>query len=341
MNEEKFKKGIEDLKKVGLTNSEKLELKSKLDFYVNKNTPNIPVKSSWYSQVSFLHMKMYSTAFAVLLLAVVGVGTYSEAEKSLPGDTLYSLKVGVIEPLKYTAATTEVEKANLEALNLDTRLREAEILEVQGKLTDAVSDDLQKRISSHSESFNKILTELNSQKKLAYDSDLEIDFEARMNAHSRVIDSIQDSTQGSNITKIKKYIVKKDEVGADSPVVMTMAKSMMFSSEASLAVATTSDNIGTSTDNIFNQRKKDTEEIIKSARKNIEKNRKSLKANKKILDEAESLISDAEKSLNDADMQIQSGDREGAKQFLINSRIRAKEANTSMELSQDLSKDRD
>jgi hypothetical protein len=342
MSEQKFKKGIEDIKKIGLTGAEKFQIKSNLDFYIETNTPSLPVKSSWLSSISHVHISMYSTAFALVLVFVTGWGTYSNAENSLPGDVLYPIKVRVIEPIKYTTAIGEVAKANLEVANLDQRLREAEMLEVQGKLTDAISNDLQNRISTHSDAFNKIVQDLSSQNKIEEDSDLKIDFESRINAHGRVIDSITNSENAINISKIKRVISKKsseDKINSAIPV-MASAKAVMFSMEAVPSVSSSTE-VSTTTDDVFGKRKKDTEEIIKAARKNIEKSKKTLKINKKILDDAEVLVNDAQKSLEDAEKQNRNGDREGARQFLIDSRVRVKEANSSIEISQDLSKDED
>lgn len=342
MNEEKFKKGIEDLRKIGLTSAEKFRVKSNLDFYIETSTPTQVVKSSWYSGYSFAHTKLYSGAFALVLVVILGADTYSMAEKALPGDTLYPVKVGVLEPLRYTTALSNEAKANLEVANLDTRLREAEMLQVQGKLTDIVSTDLQNRINLNTEKFNKIVQDLNNQNKLQDDSDVEIDFEAKINAHTRILDNIAQSDQDENIKKLKRAIVKRssDEGGAMAAT-MVSAKVMMFSSEPTTPQPTTTEITSTTTDKVFIQRKKDTEKIIKSARENIEKSKRSLRANKRILDDAEGLINDAQKSLDDADKHSRSGDSEEAKQSLINSRIRAKEANTSIEVSQDLSREED
>lgn len=339
MSDQKFKKGIEDFKKIGLTGSEKFQVKSNLDFYIETTTPAIPVKSTWFSTYHFAFTKLYSASFVVVLMLGVGTGMYYKAEDSLPGDALYSLKVSVIEPIRYTTAVGELAKANLEVANLDTRLKEAETLEIRGKLTEAISNDLQNRIYTHTEAFNKIVGDLSNQNKLDEDSDLQIDFDAKINAHNRVIDIIKSSDSG-NLDKIKVAIGRGPEGGETVMLKVASApKIAMFSVVEDTQVATTT--ASTTVDKLFSQRKKDTEEIIKSARKNIEKSKKNLKTNVKILDEAEGLINEAQKSLDDAERQSRSGDKGSAREFLNNSRMRAKEANNSVELSQDLSREED
>lgn len=339
MNEEKFKKGIEDIKRVGLTDAEKFRIKSNLDFYIETTTPTMPVRSAWYSGFSFTYTKLYGVAFAFILVVILGADTYSKAESSLPGDILYPVKVGVIEPLRYTTAVGNLAKANLEAANLDTRLREAEILQVQGKLTDSVSTDLQNRINSNTDQFNKIVEDLNNQNKLQDDSDLKIDFEAKINAHNRILDSIAKSGKDENINKLKQAIAKSDS-GSDDvvPGPAMAAKVMLFSAQAT-SVGSTTTSESQVVDPQFTQRKNDTEKIISSTRKKIENSKRSLRANKKIIEDAEVLVNDAQKSLDDAEKQNLSGDGEGAKQKLKSSRIRAKEADTSIEVSQDLSRE--
>lgn len=338
MNNENFKKGIDDIKKFQMNAEERNLLTKSVDFYMNKNLPKTSVKSPFYS-ILVSHNRIYGAVFSFAFVLLVGVNTYFFAEKSLPGEVLYPLKVDVIEPLQYTMTVDEISKASLEAHNLDTRLREAELLDVQGKLSDAALSDLQGRINTHADSFDNIINNLNNNALITDDSDVKIDFEAKVEAHSKIIDTI-DNTNGdtSNIKKIKKELEKRStrkvsqqtEVKDSVPAAkIMMATQATFSAEASLSVQATT----TQDDKDFIERKSDTEKIIKSTKQNIEKIKKNKNVNKKILKEAENTIKQAEESLKNAEEDSKSGDKKKAYDNLINSKRRAKEANTTAEVS--------
>jgi hypothetical protein len=80
----------------------------------------IPVRSPY---MRFLHVARY--AFAVLAVIVVGgAGTAFAAEGSLPGDLLYPVKIGVIEPVQVALAVTPDAKADVETSLVSERLDE-------------------------------------------------------------------------------------------------------------------------------------------------------------------------------------------------------------------------
>lgn len=350
MDREKFYKGIEEIKNLKISNDEKSLIKSRLDFYVNQNSQT-KIQSPWYS-FSYIHTRSFAAAFSFVFVVFVGYNTFIFAEGSLPGDKLYSLKVDVIEPLQYSIAMDQVSKATLDTHNLDTRLREAELLELNGKLSDSVLADLESRINTHSESFNSIVNNADSETKIDNNSDVLIDFEAKLNAHSRIIDKIESvsKNKGGNITKIKEAIINKggkSEIAAksaDASVMMfsaTMTEPVsekVVSETKDLRVMTAStSSVGTTTDDKnFISKKIDTERIIKQTKDSISKVKKINNVSNKILEDAENSIKDAEEMLKNAELEISSGDSEKAYTSLIDSRRKAKEANTTFEVSREL-----
>lgn len=325
-----------------MTEEEKFSVRSNLDFYIGLNESKLTIKSPWYSSMEFIFTRTFATAFSVILVFALGVGTFSSVQRSLPGEALYPLKVNVVEPLEYTMAVGQVSKANLEIKNIDSRLREAELLEVQGRLSDSISSDLENKINAHSENFNSIISNLTTENKVDDNSDVNIDFEANINAHSRIIDSIGTSTkEEGNINKIRQSIQRNSgknmTKSSDTAVATMSAAPAAFSSIQSPENLIRSST--TTVDADFVEKKIDTERIIKLTRENIERVKKGKNINRKILQEAENTITDAESSLKSAEMESKSGDKTKAFSNLINSRRRAKEANTTFEVSQDL-KDR-
>lgn len=342
MDREKFYKGIEDIKGIGMNENEKFLLKSRLDIYIKNNTPKSVLVSPWYS-FNVIHSRSFGAVFSLMLVVLVGYNTFIFAENSLPGDKLYSLKVDVIEPIQYSIALDQVSKANLDVHNFDTRLREAELLEVSGKLSDTVLVDLENRINSHSESFNLIVNNIDSTSEINENSDVRINFEAKVNAHSRIIEKIEadSSSENGNIRKIKDVISKnkiRENSNSESGVSLMMLSSVEDTKVAEKSAFTVQDvKIGTSTeDKFFIEKKKDTEKIIKQTKENIKRVKKTNKVNKEILEDAVNSIKEAEEKLKSAI--VESGDGESDKAFtsLMDSRRKVNEANTSFEVSKSL-----
>lgn len=73
------------------------------------------------------------------------------AERSVPGDTLYAIKVGVNEELRSTLARTSYDKVVWETERLNRRIAEARLLASEGKLTEEVEERVALAVRTHSD----------------------------------------------------------------------------------------------------------------------------------------------------------------------------------------------
>jgi hypothetical protein len=132
-------KTIEDIftsaKGTGLSMSEQHdmweELKSYAEFY--------PVKPVAKKSVMSKYAWQLMSGVTASLCLFVGVG-YA-AHVSLPGDTLYALKVEVMEPLAGSLETSEAEKLAYHISLLERRLEEAKLLQEENPNNVAISDE--------------------------------------------------------------------------------------------------------------------------------------------------------------------------------------------------------
>src|SRR5690606_3090567 len=83
---------------------------------------------------------------AVLFLAIVP----ALAEKSLPGDVLYPVKVRFNEELRSAMNTSPYQQLEWETERLERRLAEAQLLAENGRLTPAAEAEVAKAITEHS-----------------------------------------------------------------------------------------------------------------------------------------------------------------------------------------------
>ncbi|MEZ4103929.1 MAG: DUF5667 domain-containing protein [Candidatus Paceibacterota bacterium] len=73
------------------------------------------------------------------------------AEKSVPGDALYAVKVNFNEEIRSTLARSSYEKVVWETERLNRRIAEARLLADEGKLTDEMEESVAEAVRVHSE----------------------------------------------------------------------------------------------------------------------------------------------------------------------------------------------
>src|SRR5579872_4017446 len=148
--EDKMEKMAQVLKKVRMTESERVHLREKLletmrNAPVKKTpepSPYMPAGPQWFS----MSRKVYVALTCLLIVSLSG-GMAFAAEGALPGDVLYPIKKDVNENvLRAINSASPVASANLETQIMQTRLTEAEELDKEQKLNDANKAIIQKNI---------------------------------------------------------------------------------------------------------------------------------------------------------------------------------------------------
>jgi hypothetical protein len=113
--------------------------------FARLHTQMAPVPSPYYSWI-----RKPMPLFALLLAAgLFGGGTSYAAEGSLPGDTLYSVKTHVNEPVREALAFTSSSRANVEADIATERLTEAQHLAAAGNLSTSTAATLAADFADH------------------------------------------------------------------------------------------------------------------------------------------------------------------------------------------------
>src|SRR3989344_3525566 len=111
MAEHKFSKAKEEINKIGLTKIEREVIFSKIiDKTKSALINSMPVQKSKISWVQNLllghHLRPAFAVFALIFL-LGGSGLIVGSNNALPGNILYSFKVGVMEPMGGTLMTGE------------------------------------------------------------------------------------------------------------------------------------------------------------------------------------------------------------------------------------------
>ncbi len=144
---------------VRLSHSEKTDLRERVVSYMEYHPLPLALKeegalgiSSGITPVRLVHVNGWRIFQAVV--ASVGVFVLSIsylAEQSVPGDSLYAVKVQFNEELRSTLTRSPYEKVVWETERLNRRIAEARLLASEGRLTDAVEAEVADAVREHSE----------------------------------------------------------------------------------------------------------------------------------------------------------------------------------------------
>lgn len=204
MNEYEFKKGIKEIKNIKLTSSEKSGILRRI-----LNKPAASPYVSWMGVWDFLFRQSKSSyVFAVLFLLVFSGSTLAyNAEKSLPGEKLYFLKVLITEPARNITNFSPEKKAEWESVKTVRRLEEALNLAAEGKLDEKNRADLEKRFNRHADAFDSSLETIATSTQK---TDLvKIEFEADLSAKAKVLEDLEkklsEREEKSKTEKSQKY----------------------------------------------------------------------------------------------------------------------------------------
>ncbi len=175
------------LNTVRLPEEAKTRMRAELIAYAELHAPRpapISIPSPFFSAFS---LRIYSGLSIALLLIVSIGGTAYAAENTLPGDILYSVKVGFTEPLQTALVPSERGKAAWNAILAERRLEEAAQLAAINKLTPSVQTELATNLTAHISATETHAAELERSGDTTGSLSVQSDLEARLTAHEQIL----------------------------------------------------------------------------------------------------------------------------------------------------------
>jgi hypothetical protein len=128
---------LKRLKGITLSNNERLQMRERVALYADMHAlgeeTDTATAGSFFALIGSRRFSLYATAFLVVLIA--GSGVTLAAEGSVPGDSLYALKIDVNEPVMVALAPTASGQAKVAANIATRRVDEAVTLASRGELT--------------------------------------------------------------------------------------------------------------------------------------------------------------------------------------------------------------
>ena len=218
-----FEKFFEGAKNVRLSDKEHASLRRVLASFIAEH----PVRAGGllghiWERPSFAitHYELLRPMPIVLLIALLvasGGGVSLAAEKALPGDALYSIKVSVNEEVRAALAFSPQVKAAWETERAGRRLEEAEILAKQKSLGAKVSENIEANFEAHAKRAKDHMDELAAHGNAQAAAELNSNFEASLRAHGEILlhlSLIASSTNEKDkhgLDRIRKKVKAREE----------------------------------------------------------------------------------------------------------------------------------
>ncbi|MHB1163005.1 MAG: DUF5667 domain-containing protein [Minisyncoccota bacterium] len=147
--------------------------------------------------LAYVRRPMGAVMAMALILVVSSGGVAYAAEGTLPGDTLYPVKVGILEPLQVALAATPEAKASLRMTFAEHRVGEAAILSHEGKLSPSTEAALVENFASNASAATSEVATVRTNHPVAADL-LTAGFAVRLAAYESVLHLLNNS--GNNTT---------------------------------------------------------------------------------------------------------------------------------------------
>lgn len=158
-----FKKFISNAKKIELSSEKKDFIRTRLQDFIEFTpvaTKLSPIKSTFYiSKFSILNLSKV-VSFALIVLIAGGSTISYASEDTLPGDTLYTVKVNFKEPIQETLAIGPQAKLEVKTKQVEKRLTEAQVLIKNNDLTPEKHKEVEMRVEKQVEEISQKIDEL-------------------------------------------------------------------------------------------------------------------------------------------------------------------------------------
>lgn len=185
----KLRQFIKTSKQVHLTEDEFRAGREKFMIYMQEN----PVRNAedarhiWQRPLFLTQRPMFATIATIVILALSG-GTAAAAEGSVPGSSLYPIKVYVNEQVRAALAVSPQAKVNWEARRAERRLEEVTKLVADNKLTASTSVQLGEQFKKHAERVQERIERMEEKGNVENAAWVKHRFEASLKAHQAILE---------------------------------------------------------------------------------------------------------------------------------------------------------
>ena len=196
---------------MNLSKEERSAIKQNILNFISQNPvrPDIQPRLNYGSSI-FLTKLSFAPIMAILLILVVlaGGGVAVGAERALPGDILYPVKVGLSEEVRGWLSVSEESKANWEVERAQRRLEEAETLASEGSLDVEAREKVEANFEIHAEKVKQRIQKFENKENFKAAVNVSSKFETSLKAHNKILSRISTESE-ANVKKEVKPIQAK------------------------------------------------------------------------------------------------------------------------------------
>jgi len=209
-NNDQFAYRLKELQKITFPEEVRWHVRAELSSHADFHPITTSVPTSRFVWL-VLHRSGVAFTAAMLVVGLLGSTAYA-AERSLPGDRLYSVKVRVTEPVQVALTPTAKGKAKVFTALAERRLDEVAELAVTEKLDDSTGEFLEQKFSEHVDGTLAAADKLAASGDAKGSLDARSRLESRLEAHAEILDLVNEhldtvKEQGGNDLKVARNIL--------------------------------------------------------------------------------------------------------------------------------------
>ncbi|OHB10938.1 MAG: hypothetical protein A3G05_02255 [Candidatus Zambryskibacteria bacterium RIFCSPLOWO2_12_FULL_45_14] len=180
--EQSFGRGIEELKNIRLTEAEKTRILERVF--------STPIESPYMKRTP-----VFAFVYSLILIISISGITYA-SDFSLPGDTLYPIKVSVVEPFLDVVNSSAEDKIVWETEKVERRIVEAEKLADIDELDDERTAELERKIEQSSRAFAEAVEKANGDRSEVRKEEFRKKFESKIDDNGIQIEEDRSDESG-------------------------------------------------------------------------------------------------------------------------------------------------
>lgn len=200
-----LKQLFQEAKNSHISEDEKSLIRSRLQIHVRND---LHMRQHMYGSKLKTFKLTYIKPMPIFIVIILALGgTSFAAEKTLPGDVLYPVKLTVNEHVQGWLSLSDQAKANWETVLANRRLSEAEKLAVHSEIDAETEARIEANFEKHANKVQERIAKIEKvDAKVA--ADIAANFQTSLEAHNRILFDINTSKDGNDNPELKVILFK-------------------------------------------------------------------------------------------------------------------------------------
>lgn len=164
---------------------------------------SITTSSLYALFVNIKNNRMAPLALGLIMALSLGGSVAAAAEQSLPGDTLYPVKISVNEEIQSAFAFSDEARAEFETKRAERRLEEASRLSKEGRLNAETRVELETQLATHIQNAESRVAKLKARGRAENSSHIETKLETSLSAYADILSEVDGDVLVATSSKLE------------------------------------------------------------------------------------------------------------------------------------------